>query len=50
MNLFRKIDSYFLYDEVDEESAPLSDKLFYYGSIFFLITFFVFYTYKLITF
>lgn len=37
MKLFRKIDSYFLYDEETGESAPLGDKIIYYGVMSFLI-------------
>lgn len=50
MNLLRKIDSYFLYDEVDEESAPLGEYFFFYGLLGFILTFTVIFTIKLITF
>ncbi|GAA0455438.1 hypothetical protein [Alkalibacillus silvisoli] len=50
MKLLRKIDSYFLYDEVTGESAPISDYLWFYGTLGFLLTFLAIFTYKLITF
>lgn len=50
MNLLRKIDSMFLYDEVTGESAPLSDYVFFYGTLGFLIMFLIIFTIKLLTF
>lgn len=50
MKLLRKIDSYFLYDEVTGESAPLSDYLFFYGTLGFMVLMAVIFTIKLITF
>ena len=50
MKLLRKIDSYFLYDEVTGESAPLSDYLFFYGTLGFMLFMGVVFTIKLITF
>lgn len=37
MKLLRKIDSYFLYDEVTGESAPIGDYLFFYGILGFML-------------
>lgn len=50
MKLLRKIDSYFLYDDVTGESAPLNDYLFFYGTIGFLLIFLVTFTIKSINF
>lgn len=47
MKLLRKIDSYFLYDGVTEESAPLGDKIFYYGILGFMVLMTVIFTIKL---
>lgn len=37
MKLLRKIDSYFLYDAETGESAPLGDKIIFYGVMSLLI-------------
>lgn len=50
MKWLRKIDSYFLYDEVTGESAPVGDKLFYYGALGFISVMGIVFIYGLITF
>jgi len=50
VNLLKKIDSYFLYDEVDDEFASVSEHCIFYGMLATAVIGIIYFTYKIITF
>lgn len=50
VNLLKKIDSYFLYDAVDDEYATLSDHVIFYGMLATAVIGIIYFIYKIITF
>lgn len=50
MNLLKKIDRFFLYDEVDDEFAPVSEHCIFYVMLATAVIGIIYFTYKIITF